>query len=347
MTKKKKRYSLEDFTSLTQKNQQALFNAGITEIKQLAIYPLLDLKTLLDTTIPRANAILKEAMDALPPFSVKTGAQLLEEQENREHLTTNCSAIDQCLGGFGLEAGSITEVFAQFGTGKSQLAFSAICSGLLNGSVIVIDTESTVSIVRIKEILSYYTTTQKVEEALQNLHIVQPQSSSEQQIVLKSFLEDNAAGYLKYFKANAPPLKLIIIDSLTALFRAQFIGRGTLSERQQRLNQHLRELHLFAQKAGVPALVTNQVLSSPDPFHHGEFAVGGNVIASTYRLSMQKRGGGATNAKNLRVIKMVDSSRLKTCEKFFKLGNRGVIDITEDNDQTPEQYKNRLKEESN
>jgi RecA/RadA recombinase len=39
--------------------------------------------------------------------------------------------------------------------------------------------------------------------------------------------------------AEQGPFRLLIIDSIIALFRVEFSGRGELSERQQKLGQHL------------------------------------------------------------------------------------------------------------
>ena len=60
-----------------------------------------------------------------------------------------------------------------------------------------------------------------------------------------------------------------------ANLRAEFAGRGELSERQQTLNAHLRELKKFAQAFKVAVVVTNQVMAVPD-----QFSLGGPQVKS-------------------------------------------------------------------
>src|SRR5215472_6093856 len=83
--------------------------------------------------------------------------------------------------------------------------------------------------------------------------------------------------------------KLVIVDSIIALHRAEFTGRGTLAERQQRLNMMLHKLSRFAEVHNIAVVVTNQVQSQPDDFSAGRDglrATGGNVMghATTHRI---------------------------------------------------------------
>src|SRR5207245_7197078 len=98
-------------------------------------------------------------------------------------------------------------------------------------------------------------------------------------------------------------VRLVVVDSAVAHYRAEFLGRGTLSERQQRLNKFMHSLVRTAEIYNLAVVLTNQVQSSPDTyFRDPTKATGGHVIAhtSTYRLYVRKTG------KN-RVARMVDS----------------------------------------
>ena len=328
---KKQKTSLEEFSSITDKHLLVLNSIGVTTISALAEIPPLELKNLLETTLSRAALIIKEARSNLPPFVVKDASMILENNKSRNYLSTNCKAIDQLLGGRGLESGSITEVYAQYGTGKSQFAFSTIVSALCNdpagnrtgGSVIVVDTEGTCSPERLLEMLQYYKDRldQSPEQTLKHIKIISPLDSVEQKTILKLFLEDEGSGYSKYMNLKRP-LRLLVVDSLVGLFRSQYIGRGVLAQRQQKLNDYMRDLYLFGVKNDIPIFVTNQVMASPDPFTPVMSAVGGHVVAhaSTYRIHLVKR-------KNFRLAKMVDSSRLPETEVMFKLGRKGLMDL--------------------
>ena len=60
------------------------------------------------------------------------------------------------------------------------------------------------------------------------------------------------------------PFSMVIIDSLTSLFRIDYVGRGELSSRQQMLGGMLASLHKLSVEFNVAVLYTNQVMSNPD-----------------------------------------------------------------------------------
>jgi DNA repair protein RadA len=175
---------------------------------------------------------------------------------------------------------------------------------------------------RITQIAEAYKDVMPVEQVLKNMRVLKPLRSHEQVNIIKCFLENDSTAYHGYLNLTKP-LKIIIVDSLTALFRAEYVGRGTLAERQQKLNEHLRDIYLFANQVKCVALITNQVMGNPDPFKaESEIAVGGNVLAhsSTYRISLRKR-------KNYRVATMVDSALLPVTQAMFKIARRGIVDL--------------------
>ena len=123
-------------------------------------------------------------------------------------------------------------------------------------------------------------------------------------------------------------IELVIIDSIIALHRAEYIGRSNLANRQQQLSKMLIKLVKVAEKEDVGVLITNQVLESPDMFKHGEFATGGNVMshASTHRVHMATKNlkPGKTHSK---MIQLEDSPRYARTEIVIELGPWGVKSV--------------------
>ena len=118
-------------------------------------------------------------------------------------------------------------------------------------------------------------------------------------------------------------LKLIVVDSLISHFRAEYIGRESLPERQQKLNNHLHRLLRIAEIYNIPAIVTNQVIASPDAFFGPpNKPAGGHILAhlSTNRVFIRK------GKKNLRIAKIIDSSYLPASECVFAISEKGVED---------------------
>jgi DNA repair protein RadA len=122
---------------------------------------------------------------------------------------------------------------------------------------------------------------------------------------------------------NGEPIRLIVIDSLTAHFRAEFAGRGMLADRQQKLNRYMHNLMRVAEQFNLAVYVTNQVMSDPAMmFGDPTKAIGGNIVghASTYRIYLRKGKQGA------RVAKMIDSPNLPDLEAVFFITKDGLSD---------------------
>ena len=122
---------------------------------------------------------------------------------------------------------------------------------------------------------------------------------------------------------DGEPIKLLIVDSLTAHFRAEFAGRGQLADRQQKLNKYLHELTRMAEQRNLAVFVTNQVMANPammfgDPTTH----VGGHIVGHAAKVRLYLRRG----KQGSRVAKMVDSPDLPENEIQFWLTEKGVVD---------------------
>ena len=237
----------------------------------------------------------------------------------RTRITTGSGSFDDLLGG-GLETRAVTEVYGEFGTGKTQLCHT-LClmvqqdraAGGLYGKAIYIDTENTFRPERIASIAQARGL--DPQRALENIIVAKAYNSAHQELIIEEtgpVIEEKG-------------VRLVIVDSAVAHYRAEFLGRATLSERQQRLNRFMHILVRMSETYEVAVLVTNQIQSSPDAIF-GDVArpTGGNVVAhtSTYRIYLKRSG------KN-RIARMVDSPYHAEREILFTLTDRGISDVGE------------------
>jgi RecA/RadA recombinase len=251
-------------------------------------------------------------------FGFQTGRQLLEKRERIMRITTGSDALDELLGG-GVETGSITEAFGEFRTGKTQLAHTLAVTAQLDleqkgagGKVIFIDTEGTFRPNRIQAIAERFNV--NGSEALENI------------LVARAFNSESQHEFLQLASAHMVEQRhaLIIVDSCTALFRVDFLGRGQLAERQQKLGQFLSILTRMAEEFNVACFITNQVVSDPggNPMGFASLPkpIGGNIMAHACctRLMLRK-GKGET-----RICKIYDSPCLPEDECTYALGQGGV-----------------------
>eukprot|EP01042_Synura_sphagnicola_P000955 gene955-1076_t len=234
-------------------------------------------------------------------------------------ISTGSTELDKLLGG-GIETGSLTEVFGEFRTGKTQLCHTlcVICQmpldqGGAEGKCIYVDTEGTFRPQKLVAIAERFSL--NAEEVLENV-VCARAHNSEQQMEL---LGDAAALMCESRYA------LLVVDSATALYRTDYQGRGELSERQMHLGQFLRQLTRLAEEFGVAVVLTNQVVANPDGMSFAKDntkPIGGNIIAhaSTTRLKFKKGRG------DNRVCQVYDSPTLPESECSFSVGNAGLDD---------------------
>jgi len=184
--------------------------------------------------------------------------------------------------------------------------------GGANGKAVYIDTEGTFRPERIKQIATGVEA--NPDKVLKNI-LVARAFNADHQILLV----DKISEMIK----NGEPIKLVVIDSLTAHFRAEFSGRGQLADRQQKLNKYLHNLMKLAEQSNLAVYVTNQVMANPAMmFGDPTTAVGGNIVghASTYRMYLRR------GKKDSRVAKLIDSPNLPDNETIFFLTATGIKD---------------------
>src|SRR5208283_5089219 len=162
--------------------------------------------------------------------------------------------------------------------------------GGLNGSVIYIDTENTFRPERIEQMVKGLGIDDipDSQEFLDNIHIARAHTSDHQMLLV-----ENSRDLANELKTSDKPVKLFIIDSLTAHFRSEYAGRGTLAARQQKLNRHMHDLFKL---------------------------IGGNIVGhtATFRLYLRK------SKADKRIARLVDSPNLPEGEAPFMVEEAGL-----------------------
>ena len=308
---------IKDLPGIGQQAAEKLFSAGYKSLESVAVASPMELVEVAGLGELTAAKAIKAARDALE-MGFETADKLAERRKLVGKITTGSKEVDELIGG-GLETQSITEIYGKFASGKSQWCFQTSVTvqlpkerGGLEGNVLYIDSENSFRPERIVSIAKHFNL--NPENALKNIFVARAYNSDHQML-----LAEKAEEFIK--EKN---IKLIIVDSLTSQFRAEFIGRGKLADRQQKLNKHLRTLQKMAEMHNIAVLVTNQVMTRPDIlFGDPTEPVGGNVLAhaSKTRIYLRKSKG------DKRVAKLVDSPSLPDGEAIFRVTENGIEDI--------------------
>jgi DNA repair protein RadA len=319
---------LEDLPGVGPATAEKLREAGFNSIEAIAVASPGELGSFADVGEATASKIIAAAREAADIGRFETGDLVMERRKQVGKLTTGCKGLNELLGG-GVETQSIIEFYGEFGSGKTQighqLAINAqlpIEMGGLNGSTVIIDTENTFRPERITQMVKglpdYNGQVWDPEEFLKNIHIARAYNSNHQMLLVESSME-----LAEKLKESEKPVRLLIVDSVTAHFRAEYVGRGTLADRQQKLNKHLHELMRFADLNNAVIMVTNQVMAKPDTFFGDPTKpVGGHVLGhtATFRLYLRKSKG------EKRVARLVDSPNLPDGEAVFSVTMEGLKD---------------------
>jgi DNA repair protein RadA len=316
---------IQDIEGIGPTTARKLKEAGIVSVMDLAVASADELavdinssKETAATFIMAAQRLLRESNILEKEFV--TAESALEKRKALMRCSTGSRALDELLLG-GIETQAVTEFYGEFGSGKSQIChtLSAIApqpgeAGGLNGGVIYIDTEGTFRPERLNQIARARDL--EPSHVLKNVTVCKVYNSSHLELIIKDL-----GKYISDFNA-----KLVIIDSIISLHRAEFAGRGTLADRQQRLNNLLHKVIRLAEIFNIAVVITNQVQSSPDTFFGDPTkAAGGNVLghASTYRIYLRKSGENRT-------ARMIDSPYHPYSDAKFTLNEKGTDDLEDE-----------------
>ena len=309
--------TIEDLPGVGPATGEKLREAGYEDLLAIAVMSPAELSEQAELGEAVSAKIIAGAKKLANIGGFGSGAALLDRRRRVEKLTSGTSSLDDLLGG-GFETQAIVEVFGEFGSGKTQighqLAVNTILphdQGGLNGEVFYIDTEDTFRPERIAQMSE--TVGISSEDALDRIHVARAYNSAHQMLLVDE---------IKRMAKNSD-VKLIIVDSLTSHFRAEYIGRGMLAARQQKLNRHMKELKQVADVQNALVLVTNQVHSRPDAMWGDPTKpIGGHIVghASTFRLYLRKSKGGR------RIARLIDSPNLPEGEAVFTVTSEGLRD---------------------
>jgi len=300
-----------------------LKEAGMHTIEMVAYATKKELSGIKGISDNKVDKILEAAFKTLGSMGFTTATEVQQQRQDICMLTTGSRELDGLLKG-GIETGSITEIFGEFRTGKTQLCHTLCVTcqlpleqGGAEGKAMYIDTEGTFRPERLVEIAEKYGL--NGQDVLDNVSYARAFNSDHQTQLLVE-----AACMMAEQRFG-----LIIVDSATGLYRTDYSGRGELSARQMHMAKFMRALGKLGATYGVACVITNQVVAKVDGgaamFGNDKQPIGGNIIAhmSTTRLSLRK-GRGET-----RICKIYDSPCLAEGEATFAIQGSGIGDATE------------------
>ena len=296
---------------------EKLREAGYLDVMSIAVSSPSELAEAVEIGEAVASKIIIDARKQADIGGFETGAMLLDKRAKVGHLTSGSKILDELLGG-GFESQSIIELFGEFGSGKTQIAHQ-LCvmvqlpkdKGGMDGHAFYIDTENTFRPERIVQMAEAYDL--DTDEVLSKIHVARAYNSNHQMLLVDKVKE----------LSKELPARLLVVDSLTAHFRAEYVGRGALADRQQKLNKHMHDLLRWSDLNNGVVCVTNQVAAKPDAFFGDPTRpIGGHIVGhtATFRIYLRKSKGPK------RIARLIDSPHLPEGEAVFTVNEKGIRD---------------------
>jgi len=317
---KKKYQFIEDLPGVGPATAGKLRELGYHTVESLAMATSRELDPV-GVSEKKAFQIIEAARSSIGIAFIRAD-ELYRIRKSVLRLTSGSKVLDKLLDG-GLETQTITEFYGEYGSGKSQMCHQLCVNvqlpperGGLNGCALYVDTENTFRLERIVQMAKFAGL--DPEQAVKNIIYAEAYTSDHQM-----FLLENADEIIK-----ANNIKLIIVDSLTAHFRSEYIGREMLASRQQKLNKHMHKLVALARAFNAVAVVTNQVMAKPDQFFGDAIhPIGGNIVGHTShtRIYLRRASHGP-----IRIARLVSSPYLPEGEEILKVTENGIEDVSEE-----------------
>jgi len=220
-----------------------------------------------------------------------------------ERLPLGCQAVDELLGG-GIECGTITLLYGEGGSGKTNWCLQAARQVAAGGrKVIYIDTEG-VSLERLCQMSG-----EKYKEIVSGILFFEPNTLDEQK---------DAVEKAQRIIEGETPVGLLVLDSATIYYRVLFGTDAEDSGRTSLVSQMTRLL-VLARKKELPVLITTQVYT--DSSKNSYEPIGGHAFLHTAKaiIKIEK----CDNARR-RATLMKHRSLREGKSVFFMIGAEGL-----------------------
>lgn len=293
---------------------EKLREAGYDRYEDLAVAGVGEITADANISDGKAQDVINAAREEADVGGFTTGDEALKARKEVGKITSSHEKIDEILGG-GFEEKAITELFGEHQSGKSQFSHQLCVNvqlpeeyGGVGKRAIFIDTEDSYRPERIVEMVRGLddevlqacmdrdgidgspddedAMEELVDKFLSRVHNAAARNTN-MQIMLAQDAEDIA----KEYRDTEFPVGLLVVDSIIGHFRAEYVGRGELADRQQKLGQHMDDLTEFANRYSSCVIIANQVISDPNQYFGDPIkGAGGNVIKhrSTFRAKLRE-----------------------------------------------------------
>ena len=217
------------------------------------------------------------------------------------------NGLDKLLrGGFALGKASL--VYGEAATGKTVLAMqTALQASAMGFKVFFVDCDLSFSVQRLESL-------ERGKELAENIVLFQPENFREQTRVLEG---------MEVLLSKTPAL--LIMDSITGLYRADLEGPRAAFGQSRELNRQLAFLSDLSSRLGLTVLLTGQVHSQPG---FGTWVIAPVAMRTLRHWSFLILRLRPTPRRDVRecLLEKIDGRELKGPRAVFRIGENGLSD---------------------
>jgi DNA repair protein RadA len=297
-----------------------LKEAGFNSIKDIVIRGPVEVTKSTKLSLGEASrlcsnaSLLLEQLGVIPNNISKPGNN--NSTGSKEYIKTGSVELDRLLGGKGVETGAITEFYGRSCSGKTQICLS-LCVMVQklhpDYKVIYLDTEGKFRPERLSQIAQKKGLNS--DRYLQNVRHARVHNTAR----LETVVQQDCCSEID----KDSGVKLLVVDSITSLYRAEYGERSMLSQRQHQLLKVMHVLQNIADAHNIAVVITNQIQTTPNEWiSNSDIPIGGNVLAHTSAFRIRLSG---SNPDNMWAT-MVSSPCYPQDDISFAINESGIVD---------------------
>lgn len=224
-----------------------------------------------------------------------------------DKLGTGVVGLNKLLRG-GFPLGKTSLVYGEASTGKSALAMQSALEAAARGfKVFFVDCDLSFSVERLASL-------DRGKEFADSIVLFQPEDFREQARVLEG---------LEVLLSKTPAL--LVIDSITGLYRAELEGEGAVFGQSRELNRQLAYLSDLSSRLGLTILLTGQVHSQPG---FGTWVIAPVAMRTLRHWSFMIMRLRLTPRRDVRecLLEKIDGREVKGPRTIFRIRENGLSD---------------------
>lgn len=256
-----------------------------------------------------------------------TAFDYFEDKKKFQQIKFNVESLDLLTEG-GIDVGSVTEIFGEAGSGKTQLCLELAlnCASLkeLHGRTIYISTDKHFPIRRLHQMATCMEQRLNLSGLLDCIDIMEFSSKEDFELFVNVKLPQRLELY--------PNIRLVVVDSIAGIFRYE----TNYIKRAEEMRSAIQKLESLADKHNYAIIMTNHITSIPTDFGAAKSVsclgtAFENLVETKLRITRTEefKLSKDREVSRVRILDVIFSPRLPRRKGRFLISSSGISEAFE------------------